>query len=267
MSLADKTWSAQFTTKQGDGEAKATNKPATGLNQDWQAKWDIWTQAALFLTKQANRDDLASMYGLETASTEQLALIWEPIAQLTNSAQDMFQAAKAALPKQPATDAELTKDIVAAIYGSAVFNKDKPNHANKFNCEGKYYATMCGATGTTDAKKSLAAVIYCVCGSAQGQGKKTRNKNHGQAAEFEASGSPRNGKWQHIRWLFPKLEQHTITIQRLAATLINLKGTIHVNGADAYVGPSCLTNCDGNANGACAKLTTRLVPVRSKAAV
>ncbi|SCU64476.1 Trypanosomal VSG domain containing protein, putative [Trypanosoma equiperdum] len=257
MSLADADWAAQFTKiKPGENTPSAAEKP-TGPNSPTQDDWDRWTAAALFIADGKNAPALKKSCDLDGANKAQRAVLKDKIAELADAANEIYKAAKTEQETKPADDGELTKLLTTGIYGAAETNKEQPENANIFGDGTADYSTACNTGTPTTAKNSLAAAIWCVCGSGSGLNKKPCSKGQTTAADFSGgSNTAVPSLFQHFRQICPKKPNQKITDRQLSQIATQLRQQLTAVGAtDTYIGTYNAAGCDAANGGACAKLT------------
>nr|APD73300.1 variant surface glycoprotein 1125.1016 [Trypanosoma brucei] len=257
MSLADADLAAQFTKiKPGETTPSAAEKP-TGPTAPTQADWDRWTSAALFIKDDKNAPDLKKSCDLEGTTKAQRAVLKDKIAELAAAANEIYKAAKTEQQTKPADDGELTTLLTIGRYGAADTNKAAPENAKIFGAGTADYSTACNTGTPMTAKQSLAAAIWCVCGSGRGNSKKPYSKGQKTAADFSGgSDTAVPSLFHHFRQICPKKKNQKITAHQLSAIATQLRQQLTAVGAtDTYIGGYSSVACDGNTNGACAKLT------------
>ncbi|SCU69232.1 Trypanosomal VSG domain containing protein, putative [Trypanosoma equiperdum] len=252
MSLADTKWRASFVSKEGTTPATAKPKPGHGMNEEWQEKWTMWATAAADLAVDKAEQTIQQKYHIANIKPAQKRKLKQALAEITEAAHTL-QTQQTSETEKPADDKELREQLLIALYGEPDTNKDQPENNKLFGAPPAAYATECAKTPPAGPAKSLAATIYCVCGTANTQSVKPCNKKHGTAVDWEVGTAPQASKWSHIRSICPNITKNKISANQLAALLEALKAPMNTQSADIYYGQPGESTCDGQANGACVK--------------
>nr|ARB51436.1 variant surface glycoprotein [Trypanosoma brucei] len=256
ISLANPRWVATLTqTTPGNTNPTKAQGPE-GAGAPSPADWDRWAEAAEYVANPANRQHLKGECDVSLLGAEQKQRLKEDVETLAETALQIFSTATAAQATNLKQDTELTEMLKVGIYGDKATTVTAPENAKIFEGTTFTYSAACATGTTSSAKKSLAAAIWCVCGSGNGNNKKPCSKTQTTVADFSSSGAPDPTKWQHFRQICPINPPTKLTATTLRIIANQL--TSSIIGADAsnsYIGIYHTGDCDGNSNGACAKLT------------
>nr|APD74805.1 variant surface glycoprotein 1125.4280 [Trypanosoma brucei] len=166
MSLSPLAWKQRF-KPEGDGGTKLAAKLPNELQDDeWKQKWKIWAEPALYLETEKNAETLQALYGIRTATQEQLNEIRHEINKLTDTAYEIYTTAAAATTGKPKEDAELARLLADAVYGQGKSAADNLDQNALTGASTWNYAAVCADGADNKGAKKLATAILCTCGVA-----------------------------------------------------------------------------------------------------
>nr|APD73705.1 variant surface glycoprotein 1125.1515 [Trypanosoma brucei] len=235
MSLADTKWRASFVSKEGTTPATAKPKPGHGMNEEWQEKWTMWATAAADLAVDKAEQTIHQKLSITNLKPERKQKLKQAVAELTEAAHSP-QTQQTSELKRPADDTELKNQLLIALYRAPDTDRERPENEKLFGAATAAYATECAKTPPAGPAKSLAATIYCVCGTANTQNVRPCNAKQGTAVDWEVATAPQASKWTHIRSICPKITKNKISAQHIAALLQALKAPMNTQKADIYYG-------------------------------
>nr|APD74414.1 variant surface glycoprotein 1125.3025 [Trypanosoma brucei] len=233
-------------------------KVAAQLPQDlqdaiWKQKWNLWGEAVLYLETAKTAENLQALYGIKTATQEQLDTIRHEISRLTDTAFKIYTVAAA----KPKADVELARQLAEAIYGEGNSAADNLDQNSLTGASTGNYAAVCADASTNKGAKKLATAVLCACGILNSASSKVPcGTTDDSDPTWQNSNIPQQAKWTDIRaWCLPRLHE-SITAAEIRLAIQTAINTIHIKGADAYVGKHPTDTCDnfnGDSNGACLK--------------
>nr|CAI77644.1 variant surface glycoprotein Ako 2 [Trypanosoma brucei brucei] len=254
MSIAPKDWRAKF-LKQSTAPPTAVDLPQGEKDAERQTRWKTWTDTAVFLATGSNEKDLKSNYGLTTATDAQIEAIRATIHDIVETAHAIYTATATANETAPADDALLQKEIAQAVYGEETYGPAELTATKVLSGADAGYTAACGGGGTHKPQNTVAGTIICVCGCAEGQSHKPCHKKQATETAWQATNIPNRASWGNLRNVCPKATKTKITAHGLRELVAAAKKIANTQGNDVFIGSEGENTCNGNANGACVKIT------------
>nr|APD74872.1 variant surface glycoprotein 1125.4352 [Trypanosoma brucei] len=256
MSLSSLEWKQRF-KPEGEDAAKVPAKLPNDLQDDeWKQKWKLWAEAELYLKTEKNEEKLKALYGIRTATQEQLNEIRREINKLTDTGYEIYTAAAAASSDKPKEDAELAKLLADAVYGDGKSATDDLDQSSLTGDSSGNYAAVCADASTNKGAKKLATAVLCACGVANGASTKVPCGASGETEpKWEADNIPQQPKWTDFRARCLPRRHKSVTAAEIRQAVQTAIGTIHIKATNAYIGKHPTDTCDGDSQGACLKIT------------
>nr|APD72958.1 variant surface glycoprotein 1125.39 [Trypanosoma brucei] len=253
MSLAPKEWRDKFVTRTGPDKVDPIAVAPPGTPEDWKNMWQRWAAIAAELNKPHEEEKVLKAYNLESITTEQKEMVRHQIAIYADAA-----LAAITTSENKTTDADdeaLKAAINGAIYGRGKDASKELDHKALTGEPSVGYGTSCGNDAAVKESKTLAHAIACVCGTANTLANEEPCITEGNGdVQWERDDIPKQQKWQKIRAACPKVPPRPLTATRIRTALATAATAIVTINNDAYIGHK-KTDCDGNSNTACLKLT------------
>ncbi|SCU72056.1 Trypanosomal VSG domain/Trypanosome variant surface glycoprotein C-terminal domain containing protein, putative [Trypanosoma equiperdum] len=260
ISLAPPEWRSKFIKKATKTQPEAEPLPTDLKDKDWQAKWSLWAEAALYTSNEDNSKQLKNKFNLAGATEQQMKAIRQDIQTAADTAYAIHSAIAGGEPAQPKSNGQLTTELNTALYGEGKTAADQLDATKLIGGGDGSYTTVCGGTGSKKPENTLVGTLLCVCGiSSTANGKKPCSKAQEADAKWEPSNIPNPTNWGYIRNLCPKLGRQKISAQRLEALIAALQTTVNAQNNALFIGSTGESTCNGNANGACVKIPSAVV--------
>nr|AGH60030.1 variant surface glycoprotein 1090 [Trypanosoma brucei] len=254
MTLASNEWQTKFTEQDSNNKFKATEIPQSEKSEDWKAKWQTWTTAALKLTDSAGKADVLTRYNLQDASPAQLAAIRPTVAAYVDAIFELFKAAEANKIDRLSDD-EVKNKVRKAVYGGKAAYDNSMGGAAMHKGDAAGRQAVCQEeAGAHNPLKTIETVVACTCGTKDGKAdKQPCGPKAGGNVEWEANGMPQQNKWALIRQSCPVKSDNKLTAGTIENALNSAVQAIYAENNDLYIGKYDGAGCDGSSNGACIK--------------
>nr|AGH61050.1 variant surface glycoprotein 487 [Trypanosoma brucei] len=252
MTLASNEWQTKFTEQDSNNKFKATEIPQSEKSEDWKAKWQTWTYAALKLKDPTAKADVLKRYNLQNANTEKLAAIRTTVAAYVDAIFELSKAAEANKIDRLSDD-EVKNKVRKAVYGG------KQAYDNSMGGKEMRGGTAAGrdavcqeTAGTHNPVQTIATIVACTCGTRntlrniQPCGPKT-----GGNVEWEAGNMPQAAKWPLSRQACPVKSDNKLTAAGVETAINSAVQAIYGEGNKLYIGKYDGAGCDGSTAGAC----------------
>nr|APD73247.1 variant surface glycoprotein 1125.483 [Trypanosoma brucei] len=254
VTMATEEWQSKFANSKTSSKFNAADDGQSEKNEDWKAKWQTWTTAALKLKDSTAKASVLKRYNLQDATPEQLAAM-RPI--ITTYVDAVFDISESADGQKTArlSDTEIKQKIHKAIYGGKTGYEDSMGGKTMHDGEAASREKVCGGTdGTHNPIKTIATIVACICGTKEGKtDKQPCGPSTGGNVAWEARGMPNKDKWQLIRQACPVKSDNKLTAGRIENALNSAVQAIYAENNDLYIGKYDGAGCDGSNNGACIK--------------
>nr|AGH61053.1 variant surface glycoprotein 490 [Trypanosoma brucei] len=254
VTLASNEWQTKFTEQDSNNKFKATEIPQSEKSEDWKAKWQTWTDAALKLKDSAGKADVLTRYNLQDASPAQLAAIRPTVAAYVDAIFELSKAAEANKIDR-LSDEQVKTKIRKAVYGG------KTSYDNSMGGEAMHGGTAAGrqavcdeGAGTHNPIKTIATIVACICGTRKSlTNKQPCGPKTGQDVAWEAGNMPLQAKWPLLRQACPVKTNNKLRAAGVENAISSALQAIYGENNDLYVGKYDNAGCDGSTAGACIK--------------
>ncbi|EAN80655.1 variant surface glycoprotein (VSG, atypical), putative [Trypanosoma equiperdum] len=254
MSIAPKDWRAKFLNQGNKAASTPAEVPTDENDEELKARWKTWADTAVFLATDNNEKDLKANYGLATATAGQIEAIRPTIHDITEAARAIYTADSDPGPA-PDADELLQKEIAQAVYGQEQWGPEELTANKVLSGPDTGYTTACGGGGTQKPQNTVAGTIICVCGTGNTQSKKPCHKKQTTQTAWQATNIPNRASWGNLRNVCPKATKTKITAHGLRELVAAAKTIANTQGNNVFIGSEGENTCNGNAAGACVKIT------------
>nr|APD74135.1 variant surface glycoprotein 1125.2673 [Trypanosoma brucei] len=225
-------------------------------DDEWKQKWNIWAEAELYLETEKNAEKLKALYGIKTATPQQLNTIRHEINKLADTAFKIYTAAAAATAAKPKADVELARQLAEAIYGEGKSAADNLDQNALTGASSGNYAAVCADASDNKGAKKLATTVLCACRILDSASTKVPcGASDKSDPTWQSNDIPQQAMWQNIRdRCLPRLHK-SVTAAEIRVAIQAATDTTHIKGTSAYIGDNPSDNFKGDSNGACLKIT------------
>nr|AGH60358.1 variant surface glycoprotein 1427 [Trypanosoma brucei] len=268
MSLADRSWVAQFRAAPDGAAAPPQGNPQQKQQAGTPQELEAWRAAKATVDDTENFKNVLAKYGYTPENASQLMPLKGVIAQYAEAAFDIQEAEKTKVPTGH-TDDQLKTLIKTAVYGhNGGYDVSKKAELGFPDSENREAA--CTAQSNSNPVKTIAGMVACLCTVKDNMApaKAPCGPYGGEDLKWGTTTPPGNALWKKMRSSCPEEPKKRVTAMRIQNALTAAKLAFQAGGSDLYVGKYDGTGCDGSTNTACIKYTNQAqnsVPIFTKA--
>nr|APD74650.1 variant surface glycoprotein 1125.4119 [Trypanosoma brucei] len=260
MSLAGENWRSVFEESGKKGTYPAAKPQRYDTNKDWDTKWKEWSQTAQRLKDADGIQQKLKEHKLHSRTVQHLAVAKQAVLQLADEQSKLAaELQRIKDTKKILANDQLKAKINTALYGEDVDTENTLTPTKVFDATaGSDRKGNCDGAAKGNKAKTVMAALVCLCAEDSSNGLDGAcSKQLTLTNQWTSNSQPSNVLMQELRKLCPKSAPKTLTADRLAGIISNIKAHfIGVPTATVLGKLDTGADCSGSANsGLCLKYT------------